>query len=276
VVANTVALAAGGHTAARLPGTSDDTDGVLYGLAVWAIALLVSAAPLGGMVAGLVSPAASTASSAVSSAVGGAVGGVAPMVSAAEGQTNPSAAMDRATDTPRGTGGEARQMSAEQRAAEMSSLLAGRAARGRGSFTGEERARLDALVAAEAGVSAEEAGRRVQAVKADAQRTATEAARRAREARDARARVTLIGVLGTCAALPLGAIAAVFGARRGTRDRMARRPAPMVGRGPARAAARRQETGRLPAPRAWRGRRAKRMACAVCKRLVRPGLSSLR
>ena len=211
MVANTVALAAGGHTAARLPGTSDDTDGVLYGLAVWAIALLVSAAPLGGMVAGLVSPAASTASSAVSSAVGGAVGGVAPMVSAAEGQTNPSAAMDRATDTPRGTGGEARQMSAEQRAAEMSSLLAGRAARGRGSFTGEERARLDALVAAEAGLSAVEAGRRVQAVKADAQRTATEAPRRAREAADAGARATFIGVLGTCAALPLGAIAAVLG-----------------------------------------------------------------
>ncbi len=272
VAASTAALAVGGYTAARLSGTADDTHGVLHGLAVWAIALLVSAAPLGGPAANLVSLAAST----LSSAAGGAAGSGAPYVSAAEDQANPSATVDRATDTPRGTGGEARQMSTDQRAAEMSSLLAGRAARGRGSFTGEERARLDALVAAEAGVSAEEAGRRVQAVKADAQRTATEAARRAREARDARARVTLIGVLGTCAALPLGAIAAVFGARRGTRDRMARRPAPMVGRGPARAAARRQETGRLPAPRAWRGWRAKRMARPVCKRLVRPGLSSLR
>jgi hypothetical protein len=229
VAASTAAPAVGGYTAARLSGTADDTHGVLHGLAVWAVVLLVSAAPLGG----LISPAASTLSSAMSSAVGGVAGGVAPMVSAAEGQANPSAATDRATDTPRGTGGAARQMSAEQRAAEMSSLLAGRAARGRGSFTGEERARLDALVAAEAGVSAEEAPRRVQAVKADAQRTATEAARRAREARDARARATLIGVLGTCAALPLGAIAAVLGARRGTRDRVARRPAPMVERRPA-------------------------------------------
>ena len=230
MAANTAALAVGGYTAARLSGTADDTDGVPHGLAVWAIVFLVSAAPLGGLAAGLVSPAASTASSAVSSAVGGAAGGVAPMVSAAEGQANPSAAMDRATDTPRGTGGAAQRMSAEQRAAEMSSLLAGRAARGRGSFTGEERARLDALVAAEAGVSAEEAPRRVQAAKADAQRTATEAARRAREAADTRARATLISVLGTCAALLLGAIAAVLGARRGGCDRVARRPIPMVER----------------------------------------------
>ena len=43
IVANTLALAVGGYTAARLSGTSSDTDGVLHGLAVWAVAFLVSA-----------------------------------------------------------------------------------------------------------------------------------------------------------------------------------------------------------------------------------------
>ncbi|MBD0272387.1 MAG: hypothetical protein ICV73_10710, partial [Acetobacteraceae bacterium] len=113
VVANTIALAVGGYTAARLSGTSDDTDGVLHGLAVWAVAFLVSAALLGNMVAGL----ASTAASTVSGAAGGAAGGVGSMVSAAAGQANPTAVMDRAVNTLRGTGDAPQQMNTEQRTA---------------------------------------------------------------------------------------------------------------------------------------------------------------
>lgn len=227
VAANTIALAVGGYTAARLSGTSDDTDGVLHGLAVWAIAFLVSAALLGNMVAGL----ASTAASTVSGAAGGAAGGVGSMVSAAAGQANPTAVMDRAVNALRGTGNAPGQMTAEQRTAEISSLLAGRAARG--GFTGEERARLNALVAAEAGVPAEEANRRVQAVEADVQRTAAETARQAREAADATARAASIGAFGTFAALLIGAIAAVLGARRGTREWVTARLAQAMARRPA-------------------------------------------
>jgi hypothetical protein len=58
-------------------------------------------------------------------------------------------------------------------------------------------------------------------MEAEAQRTATEAASRARQAADATARATSIGAFGTVAALLLGAIASVLGARRGTRDRIA-------------------------------------------------------
>lgn len=223
VVANTIALAVGGYTAARLSGTSDDTDGVLHGLAVWAIAFLVSAALLGNMVAGLASTAASTASSAA--------GGAGSMLSAAAGQANPTAVVDRAVNTLRGVGNAPGQMSTEQRTAEISSLLAGRAARG--GFSNDERARLNALVAAEAGVPAEEANRRVQAVEADAQRTADEAARQAREAADATARAASIGAFGAFAALLLGAVAAVFGARRGTREWVTARLAPALARRPA-------------------------------------------
>ena len=71
MVSNLLGLAAGGYVAARLSGTADDTDGVLHGLSVWAIAFLISAVLLGNVAAGtargvgaLVQGAASTATSA--------------------------------------------------------------------------------------------------------------------------------------------------------------------------------------------------------------------
>lgn len=223
VIANTIALAVGGYTAARLSGSADDTDGVLHGLAVWAIAFLVSAVLLGNVVAGVVSTAASTASSAV----GSAASGVSSAVSAVAGQASPEALLQRAQDTLRGTGNDATAMTTEQRGTEIALLLTRRAANG--TFTGEERSRLNALVAAESNIPAEEAARRVQTVEDQARRTAAEAAERARVAADATARAASMGAFGAFAALLLGAIAAVFGARRGTRDWVAlRRVAPRI------------------------------------------------
>jgi hypothetical protein len=222
VVANTIALAVGGYTAARLSGTSDDTDSVLHGLAVWAITFLISVALLGNLVAGLASTAASTATTAAS----GAARGAGSLVSAATNQVNPSALLDRAKDTLRGTGGEPKAMTSEQRGAEIASLLARRVARG--DFTGDERARLNTLVAAEYSISPEDAAKRVQAVEAEAQRSATEASRQAREAADATAHATSIGAFGAFAALLLGAIAAVLGARRGTREWVTRLASPTM------------------------------------------------
>ncbi|WP_246521825.1 hypothetical protein [Neoroseomonas terrae] len=215
VIANTLALAAGGYTAARLSGTTDDTDSVLHGLAVWALAFLVSAVLVGNLLAGLVS----TASSAVSNVAGGAASAVSGVASQAMPDTSPSALVDRARDTLRGVGGEPQAMTTEQRGAEITSLLGRRIARG--SFAGEERVRLDTLVAAEFGIAPEEASRRVQAMEAEAQRSAAQAAALARQAADATARAASIGAFGTVAALLLGAAAAVLGARRGTRDRVA-------------------------------------------------------
>jgi hypothetical protein len=143
VAANTLALAAGGYTAARLSGTADDTDGILHGLAVWALAFLISAVLIGNLLAGL----ASTAASAVGSAAGGAASAVSGVASQAVPDASPSALVDRARDTLRGTGGDPQAMTTQQRGAEITSLLGRRIARG--GFAGEERARLDALVAAE-------------------------------------------------------------------------------------------------------------------------------
>jgi hypothetical protein len=231
VVANTIALAVGGYTAARLSGTSDDTDGVLHGLAVWAIAFLVSAVLLGNLVAGLASTATSTASHLAGGAAGGVASGVGSVVSAATGQAGPDAMLNRAKDALRGTGGEPQAMTTDQRGAEIASLLTRRVARG--EFAAPERARLTALVAAEYGIAPEEAARRVQAVEADAQRTAAEAAQQTRAAADAAARATSIGAFGAFAALLLGAVAAVLGARRGTREWVTRMAPPATVRRPA-------------------------------------------
>ncbi|MXP66097.1 hypothetical protein E0493_22390 [Roseomonas sp. M0104] len=215
VIANTLALAAGGYTAARLSGTADDTDGILHGLAVWALAFLVYAVLIGNLLASL----ASTATNAIGSVAGGAASAVAETASQAMPDVSPKALVDRARDTLRGAGGDPQAMTSEQRSAEITSLLGRRIARG--EFSGEQRARLDALVAAEFDIPPEEASRRVQAMEAEAQRTAAEAAERARQAADATARATSIGAFGTFAALLIGAVAAVLGARRGTRDRVA-------------------------------------------------------
>lgn len=219
VIANTLALGVGGYTAARLSGSADGMDGALHGLAVWAIAFLVSATLLGNLVAGGLSTAAST----VSSVAGSAASGVGSAVSAVAGQVSPEAMLQRAQDMLRGTGGDPAAMTTEQRGAEIASLL-GRRVAGT-SFGAEEQARLSALVGAEYGIPADEAAVRVRRVEEQAQRMATEAAQRAREAADATARATSIGAFGAFAALLLGAIAAVMGARRGTRDWVAMRAA---------------------------------------------------
>jgi len=217
VVANTLALAVGGYTAARLSGTSSDTDGVLHGLAVWAVAFLVSAVLLGNAVAG----AASTAASGAAQAIGGATSAVTGAVRSAAPEVSPEALIERAQQTLRGAGGPPQAMTTEQRSAEIGTILTRRVANG--SFQGQDRTRLNELVAAEAGIAPDEANRRVDAAEAEARRALAEAERVAREAADAAAKATTIGAFAAFGALLVGALAAILGARRGTRSRLDRR-----------------------------------------------------
>ena len=210
VVANLIGLAVGGYVAARLSGTADNTDATLHGLGVWAIAFLASAVLLGNVVGG----AASTVSGAASSLTGGAARSAGSAVSAVAGQVNPQALADRARAALTGPSDPAR-MTTEQRGAEISGLIGRRAANG--SLSGDERQRLNALVAAEAGIPQQEAAQRVQSYEAEAQRTAREAEERARRAADAAATGAATTGFLVFAGLLLGAIAAALGARAGAR-----------------------------------------------------------
>lgn len=211
LVANLIGLAFGSYIAARLSGTADRTDATLHGLAVWATAFLVSAVLLGNVVAGTTR----TAFDAVSGVVGGAAQGAGQAASALTGQVDPDALIDRARTALTGPSDPA-QMTTEQRASEISGLIGTRATTG--SLTAEQRARLNALVAAEAGIPEQEAAQRVQAYEAEAQRMAREAEERARQAADAAASGTAAAAFWVFAALLLGAIAAVMGARSGARN----------------------------------------------------------
>ncbi|HYI83269.1 MAG TPA: hypothetical protein VEX11_08695 [Acetobacteraceae bacterium] len=215
LAANLVGLAVGGYVAARFSGTADDTDGVLHGLSVWGIGYLLSAVLLGNIIAGTTS----TAMQGASSILGGAAQGASQAASAATGQAaqgvDPKQLVERAR-TALQTGGDPARMSSEQRNTEIGTLVTRRVTDG--NLPGGDRDRLNQLVAAEYGIPPEEAQRRVQQVEEQATRAAQEAERRAREAADAAATAGATAAYYAFAAMLLGAVAAVLGARLGTRN----------------------------------------------------------
>lgn len=214
LVANLIGLAVGGYVAARLSGTADDTDGVLHGLSVWAVGFLLSAVLLGNIIAGT----ASTAFGGISSMIGGAAQGAGQAVSAAApavaGAVSPQAIAERLNSALQ-TGGDPAAMTSDQRRAEMTRIVTERVTGG--GFQGGARDRLTQLVAAEYNLSPQEAGQRITQLETQAQQTATEAAQRARAAADTAANAAATSAYWIFAAMLLGAVAAVLGARTGTR-----------------------------------------------------------
>ena len=225
LISNLIGLAIGGYVAARLSGTSDNTDGTLHGLAVWGTTFLVSAVLLGNLVAGV----ASTATTGASKVLGGVAQGAGSVASAAGQQaasrvdtstlqSATQAVVNRAQGALSGTGGDPATMSSDQRKAEIGSLVTRRVTDG--NLSQQDRDRLNSLVAAEYKISPQEAQQRVQ----QAEQQVTQAAQRtedtARRAADATATGTSMAAFAVFATMLLGAIAAVLGARRGTRDVM--------------------------------------------------------
>ena len=211
LVSNLVGLLLGGYVAARLSGTADKPDATLHGLATWATAYLVSAVLLGNVASGV--------SSAAGSAISSITGGVGRAISSAAGTATPTVDPNALAQRARSVlsrPDDVNRMTSDQRGAEITTLVGRRIANG--NLSDPDRTRLNQLVAAEAGISQQEAAQRVQGYEADAQRTAAEAERRAREAADATASGAAKGAFGVFAALLLSAIASIIGARVGTRD----------------------------------------------------------
>ncbi|NGM23123.1 hypothetical protein G3576_24130 [Roseomonas stagni] len=213
LVANLIGLAVGGYVAARLSGTADDTDGVLHGLSVWAIGFLISAVLLGNAAAGAVngvSRMVGGAAQGLGQGAGEAISAVAP----AAREIDPRALAER-LQAGLQTGGDPAAMTTDQRRAEMAQIVGNRISSG--SADQGARDRLSQLVAAEYGIPAEEARTRVDRLEAEATRVAQEAETRARAAADAAANGAAVGAYWIFAAMLLGAVAAVLGARTGTR-----------------------------------------------------------
>jgi hypothetical protein len=222
LVANLIGLAAGGWVAARLSGTADDTDGVLHGLSVWAISFLISAVLLGNIMAGT----ASTALSGASAILGGTTQGAGQAASQAARAMAPQLAgaidAQQLADRLRNgleTGGDPARMSTDQRRAEMARLLGQRLRQG--DFLPGQRERLAQIVATEYGLPTAEAQARISRLEAEARQVAAQAETEARAAAQATAEAMATGAYWIFAALLLGAVAAVLGARLGTRRLMA-------------------------------------------------------
>ena len=223
LVSNLIGLAIGGYVAARLSGTSDNTDGTLHGLAVWGTTFLISAVLLGNLVAGI----ASTATAGASSVLGGVARGAGSAVSAVGQQaanrvdngtlqSMTQGVVDRVQGALSGAGGNPAAMNSDQRKAEIGRLVTRRVTDGQ--LPPPDRDRLNALVAAEYGISPQEAQTRVQQAEQQATETARQAEETARRAADAAATGTATAAFAVFAIMLLGAIASVLGARRGTRD----------------------------------------------------------
>jgi len=178
-----------------------------------AVGFLISALLLGNVVAGT----ASTAFQGASSMVGGAARGAGQAASAVAERTgvDPQALVERAQDALRG-GGDPATMTGDQRNAEIARLLTRRITAG--TLAQPERDRLTQLVATQYGIPQQEAQTRLQQVEQQAGQAAQEADRRAREAVDSAAAGAAVASYWVFAAMLLGAVAAVLGARLGTRN----------------------------------------------------------
>jgi len=226
LVANLIGLGVGGYVAARLSGNADDTDATLHGMAVWATTFLISAILVGNLVAG----AASTATSAASNIVGGVARGAGAAIPALGGMRGGQEAggggiasaaqglVDR-VQSILASGGAPGAMTPEQRQAEMATLVTRRVMDG--ALPGPDRERLNALVAAEYNLSPQDAAARVQQAEAQATQAAQRAEEQARQAADAAATGASTAAFAVFATMLLGALAAVMGARRGTRELVA-------------------------------------------------------
>lgn len=223
LVSNLVGLAVGGYAAARLSGNADDTDGSLHGMAVWATSFLISAVLVGNLVTGAASTATQAASSMVGGVARGAGAAMAPVAERAGQEVGSlSSAAQGLVDRVQSTlasGGEPGAMNSDQRRAEIATLVTRRVTDG--ALSAPDRERLNALVAAEYNISPQDAQARVQQAEQQATQAAQRAEEAARQAADAAATGAATAAFAVFGTMLLGALAAVMGARRGTRDLVA-------------------------------------------------------
>ena len=200
----------GAYVAARLSGTHSHLDAELHGITVWAVAILIMTVLLAQAVGAIVGTVTSTAGTAAS----GAVSGAGSLASGVAQQISPQALTDQLQQSLTSSG-DPTQMTRAQITSEIAALAGRRIVNG--SLTDQERDRLTTLVAAQAGISKEEAARRVARMEQDAAAALTSAEQQARKAAETAAHGAAAGAKALFSGLLLSLAGALVGAWLGTR-----------------------------------------------------------
>jgi hypothetical protein len=212
-----LSMAFGGYVTARLSGTHSHLDGELHGVTMWGIAVLLGTLLLARAVSGLfglVEPG-------IGSVVGRAVGGSGAVSSVVPPELSSQVMIDR-LQRALGSSGDPTTMNREQIGAEIAALVHNSLADG--SLPEADRTRLVNLVAAQSGVTREEATRRVTQMENDAKASLALVEQKARTAADEVARSTATAARALFTALVVGLLAALVGAWLGTRHKRVLHP----------------------------------------------------
>jgi hypothetical protein len=179
--------------------------------------VLLGSVLLAQAVSGLVGMVAHGAGSVVSRVVGGA----GPVSTVLPQETNPQAVIDRLQQSL-GSSGDPTRMSREQIVAEIAGIV--RSSLFNGSVSEADRTRLVALVAAQSGVTKDEAASRVTRMENDVKASLAQVEQRARVAADEVAHNAATAARALFTALVIGLLAALAGAWIGTRHKRVLHP----------------------------------------------------
>ena len=216
-----LSMAFGGYVTSRLSGTHSHLDGELHGVTMWGIAVLLGSVLLAHALSGLLGLVGPGVGSVVSRAVGGpgAVSGVVSGV--VPSGLNPQAEIDRMQQSLSNSG-DPTTMTREQIGAEIAALVRNNISSG--ILSDPDRTRLANLVAAQSGVTREEATRRVTRLEDDAKARLAQVEQKARVAADEVARSTATAARALFTALVVGLLSALIGAWLGTRHKRVLHP----------------------------------------------------
>jgi hypothetical protein len=212
-----LSMAFGGYVASRLSGTHSHLDGELHGLTMWALAVLLGSVLLAQAISSMVGLVGGTASSIVSRAVGNA----APLSSVTGAAADSTSTLDR-LESVLSNSNDLTTMNHDQIGREIAGLVG--TSLSNGSLSDPDRDRLASLVAAQYGITKEDAAQRVGRMENAMRARVAQVEQRTREAADTAAHGASLAARGLFTALSLGLLGALIGAWIGTRHKRVLHP----------------------------------------------------
>ncbi len=212
-----LSMAFGGYVASRLSGTHSHLDGELHGVTMWGLAVLLGSLLLAQAISSMAGFVGREASSVVNQAVSSA--GTLSGVTGPE--TDSRTALDR-LESVLSNSNDPTTMSHDQIGREISGLVG--TSFSNGSLSAPDRDRLTSLVAAQYGITKDDATQRVTRLENDLKERVAQVEQRARQAADTAARGASIATRGMFTALVLGLLGALIGAWIGTRHKRVLHP----------------------------------------------------